>query len=65
MNQVCKAETAIQFVEQYSGDWGFDGRDMLIKVPTKRAQIAAKRIIPEGIVKKETIDGITMMVCRF
>jgi hypothetical protein len=55
----------MKFVSQYGGFWGFDGRDMVMVLKTKKAQAVAKRRIPDGMIRKETLDGKTVMVCRF
>jgi hypothetical protein len=65
MNQYEKADMAIKFVAQYGGQWGFDGRDMMVMLPTKKTIAAAKRLLPFDTIRQETPDGQPMMVCRF
>jgi hypothetical protein len=65
MNQYEKADTAAKFVAQYGGRWGFDGRDMMVFLHTKKAIAAAKRLLPFDTIRMETPDGKPTMICRF
>jgi hypothetical protein len=65
VNQYEKAHTAAEFTKRLGGEWGFDGLDMVIGLKTKKAVSAAKREIPDGLIRKETLGGKTGMVCRF